>query len=92
MTTVKSKLATSVRAAKSQIGTESAPDETHEPKTKPKAAGRKPKQPAQKTAHEPEHKSEHKPKPGHRLAVVLEPASAPAASAGELFPARVWPD
>ncbi|MDX5930140.1 hypothetical protein [Acidiphilium acidophilum] len=100
MTTVKSRLATSVRAAKSQIDTKSAPDETPEPKTKPKAASRKPKQTAPKTepkampktAHEPAHKSEPRPKARHRLAAVLEPAGAPAASAGELFPARVWPD
>jgi hypothetical protein len=66
MTSVKSKLKTSVQAAKTQIGAKSAPDQVPKPKAKPKA--------------------------DHRLDAVLTPAGTPTASAGELFPARVWPD
>jgi hypothetical protein len=90
MTSVKSKLKTSVQAAKSQIGTKAAADEAHAPKTKPKTAQRKPKSPAPQSTHKGE--AQPQPKPGHRLAVVLEPTGAPAASAGDLFPSRVWPD
>jgi hypothetical protein len=88
MTSVKSKLTTSVQAAKSQIGTKSAPDGAPEPQAKPKAANREPKPPVAAPAA----KNVTKPKAGHRLDAVLEPTGAPAASAGELFPARVWPD
>lgn len=88
MTSVKSKLKTSVQAAKSQIGTKSAPDDAPEPKAKSKVANREPKPPVAA----PVAKDVIKPKSGHRLDAVLEPTGVPAASAGELFPARVWPD
>jgi hypothetical protein len=88
MTSVKSKLKTSVQAAKSQIGTTSAPDAAPEPKAKQKVANHKPKRAGASSAA----KAEAKPKAGQRLAVAVESAGAPAASAGDLFPARVWPD
>jgi len=92
MASVKSKLKTSVQAAKSQIGTKAAADEARGPKSKPKAATRKPKPPVVKSETKSVAKSPAKPRTDHRLAVILEPAGAPETSAGELFPARVWPD
>ncbi|HQT68133.1 MAG: hypothetical protein B7Z78_00425 [Rhodospirillales bacterium 20-60-12] len=89
MTSVKSKLKASVQAAKSEAAKSQVVSKSgaNEPQPKPRTTARTPK-PAGQAASPTAAKSTA----GQRLAALFDPVDQPAASAGKLFPTRVWPD